>query len=209
MPMAELPVPAAELGRHGVIYSESRRVHLATLTGWSLTTNGPDGPAVVRTWTGPDWLEGQAPPAGERLYVALERDGIWRGGAGLVRPRMAPWTWVASSVLDVGPQVLDDYPVANAASVPLPVPGGGTWYLRQQPRVRLFERWRALLRREGASVKTWHLLICAYDNGWTLSAPSPAAMKTVAGWNRVPRPVVEAMVDYLVSQAAIGMERAA
>lgn len=200
-------VPVAELGRHGYIYSEARRVVLATLTGWSLTTGGPDGPAVVRIWPGPDWIDGDVPPDGERLYLALERDGIWRAGAGLVRPRVAPWTWVASAPLDAGPHVLDEYPVATAASVPLP--GGHTWHIRQHPRVRHFERWQALLRREGASVKTWHLLIRAYDNGWTLAVPSPAGMKSIAGWNRVPRPVVEAMVDYLVSQAVAGMERVA
>jgi hypothetical protein len=86
-------------------------------------------------------------------------------------------------------------------AIELALPGGGEWRIRRAPDAALLERWRDSLRRNGATPGTWHLLFQAYDDGWTIAVPSPRQMKSVRGWNRVPRDVVEAMVTYAAAEA--------
>lgn len=88
------------------------------------------------------------------------------------------------------------------APLALTLPAGETWFVLRQPHPERLARWKASLRKEGATPRTWHLLIAAYDAGWTLSHPAPAAMKTYRGWNRVSVETVETIVSWLASEAA-------
>ncbi len=92
--------------------------------------------------------------------------------------------------------------------VALSLPAGETWYVRRAPEPATFTRWRTSLKKEGATTRTWFLLLAAYDDGWTLTSkngaplPSPAAMKSLRSWNRVPMPAVEAIVSWVAAEAA-------
>ncbi len=92
--------------------------------------------------------------------------------------------------------------------IALSLPEGETWYVRRTPDPETFTRWRTSLKKEGATPRTWSLLLAAYDDGWTLTSksgtplPSPAAMKSLRSWNRVPTPAVEAIVAWIAAEAA-------
>lgn len=96
----------------------------------------------------------------------------------------------------------------------LALPGGHTWWIRRTPDPTLIERWQASLRRQGATVETWALLLAAYDAGWDVSTqrgksvPSPSAMKSAAGWNKVPPPIIEALVGWVAAEAAGALSEA-
>lgn len=96
-----------------------------------------------------------------------------------------------------------------SAPVALQLPDGERWYVAKRPDPDALDEWRRSLLKEGATLKTWHRLFRAYDAGWTLGCPSPAEMKSVRGWNRVPVPVVTAMVEWVTAEAAGAIEASA
>ena len=92
--------------------------------------------------------------------------------------------------------------------IALSLPEGETWYMLRSPEPEAFTRWQTSLKKEGATPRTWSLLLAAYDAGWTLTSkkgtplPSPAEMKSLQSWNRVPRPAVEALIEWVAREAS-------
>lgn len=106
-------------------------------------------------------------------------------------------------------------------TVPVALPNGATWLQRVAPHPERFERWRVAVQRMARTPDDTRLrsyeriaLLAAYDGGWDVRdadgrvLPSPRRL-SLRGWNRVPREVIEAMLDHLDAQTREGLERLA
>ena len=188
----------------GYLHAPASRALVGVLAGWTLVRQGH----LTTVQGTPSWiaLEGTAdapPPAPDTpLRVALVAGQTLVVGEGTVQDQLA-WQWRSHAPLTYAPDALDDWPLPAAATVALP--DGHAWRVRALPRRRDLLRWQTIHRREGPTHRTWHALLCAYDGGWTLPVPSPAQMRHVGGWQRVPEPVTAAIVDYLAGLVAATM----
>ena len=194
-------------GALGYLHLPDSRVCAGTLGAWTLTRQGH----LTIVEGQPVWADAWAavPPAPDTpLRLALVAGQTLITGEGTVQDQLT-WQWRSHAPLTYAADALDDWPLPAAETVALP--DGHAWRVRALPRYRSLQRWQALSRREGPTHRTWHTLLQAYDGGWSLPVPSPQAMRSVAGWNRVPPEAIAAIVGYLaalVEAALPGWEQA-
>lgn len=110
---------------------------------------------------------------------------------------------------------VDGVRVANVG-----LPDGRVWFQRLAPDTERFRQWcEALVHLAEhpddplAPARERVALIAAYDAGWNATDAAgrilpPPAVLDLAGWNCVPRAVIETILDHIDAQAEAGLRAA-